>query len=205
MAHGLRALRPVENRPTAHGARTARCGVGVVVWAANSRRAPTPHRWPRFLFTATAPGRRLWPRNAFIKAFGFCGARPVRASSRGEPADCPQSTCALADLASLSSRPTRATLHPAPLAEALLHRYRAGSAAAASKRRNRQFHIPWRAANARFTPWRTSRQPTEHVRAGGLGVVVFAANAGHAPPHAVGRGFSSPTPSQVGGYGFGMS
>ena len=35
-----------------------------------------------------------------------------------------------------------------------------------------------------------------------LDVVVFADNAGHAPPHAIIRGSSSPTPRQVGGCGF---
>ena len=170
--------------------------------------SPSPHstplRWPRLFFTDTAPGRRLRLRNV-MPSFRIRAARPARASPRGEPADRPRSTRALADLAWLSSRPTRGALHPTPLAEALLHRHRARSAAAASKRRDHSFRIPWRAARARFAPWRTGRPPTEHARAGGLGVVVFAANAGRAPPHAVGRGSSSPTPRQVGGCGFGTT
>ena len=162
----------------------------------------TPRRWPRLFFTDTAPGRRLRLRNVVATASDSRGARPARASPRGEPANRPRSTRALADLAWLSSRPTRDALHPTPLAEALLHRHRARSAAAASKRRGHRVRLPWRAARARFAPWRTGRPPTEHARAGGLGVVVFAANARRAPPHAVGRGSSSPTPRQVGGCGF---
>ena len=42
VASGPRAYRPVQNKPTAHRERTARCGLGAVVCAANSRRAP-PH------------------------------------------------------------------------------------------------------------------------------------------------------------------
>ena len=201
VARGPRALRPVENQPTAHGARARwRTWRGCLRGQRAAR--STPRRWPRLFFTDTAPGRRLRLRNVVTAAFESRGARPARASPRGEPADRPRSTRALADLAWLSSRPTRGALHPTPLAEALLHRHRARSAAAASKRRDRRVRLPWRAARARFAPWRTGRPLTEHARAGGLGVVVFAANARHAPPHAVGRGSSSPTPRQVGGCGF---
>ena len=49
------------------------------------------------------------------------GARPPCAWPCGEPADRPWSMRALADLVWLSSRPTRGTLHPTPLAEALIH------------------------------------------------------------------------------------
>ena len=62
--------------------------------------------------------------------------------------------------------------------------------------------IPCRAARVRFATWRTGRMPTEHARTGGLGVDVFAANAGRTPSHAIGRGSSSPTPRLVGGCGF---
>ena len=87
----------------------------------------------------------------------------------------------------LSARPTRDVLHPTPLAEALLHRHRARTAAAASNRRKQSFLTPWRPAHARFAPWRTNRPPTVHVRAGGLGVVVCAGNSRRALPCAVGR------------------
>ena len=82
---------------------------------------------------------------------------------RGEPTDRPQYTCALADLAWSFARATRGALHPAWLAEASLHRHRAVSAVAASKRRNQRFLVPWRAATARFAPWRTSQPPTDHA------------------------------------------
>ena len=205
---GPRALRHVDNQPTAHRARTARCGLGAVVCA--------------------------WP--------------------------------------------TRDAPHPTPLAKALVHRHRAGSAAAASKPRIHLFLVPWRAARAPFVTWRTSRPPTEHaLRAACLArlsarptrvalrpsplaeapggdtapcrrlrlrtfvTVSFksrgarpaarhssrgepadrpqsthcalrtwrgclrVANSRRAPPHAVGRGSSSPPPRRIGGCGFGPS
>ena len=105
-------------------------------------------------------------------------------------------------MAWLSSRPTQDALLPTPLAEALLHRHCARSTAAASKRCVHSLRSPCRAARARFAPWKLGRPPTEHASANGFGVVVSAANAGRAPPHAVGRGSSAPTPRQVGGCGF---
>ena len=201
MARGPRALRPVENQPTAHGARARwRTWRGCL----RSQRAARsiPRRWPRLFFTDTAPGRRLRLRNVVTYASDSVarGPRALRPVENSRPPT--GSTRALADLAWLSLRPTRGALHPTPLAEALLHRHRARSAAAASKRRDYRIRIPWRATRARFAPWRTSRPPTEHAGAGGLGVVVFAANARRAPSHAVGRGSSSPTPRQVDGCGF---
>ena len=93
----------------------------------------TSRRWPRLLFTGNVPDRRLRLRNAGINAFELCGAQPARASLRLEPANRLQSTCALADLAWLSSQPTRGVLNPTQLAEAFLHRHRVRSAAAASE------------------------------------------------------------------------
>ena len=93
-------------------------------------------------------------------------------------------------------------LHPTPLAETPSHRHCARLAAEALHLRGHCVQLPWRAARARFAPWRTGRPRTEHARAGGLGVVVFAANARRAPPHAVCRGYSAPTPRQVDGCGF---
>ena len=126
-------LRPVEIRSSAHGARacwrTWRCCLRVQRGARS-----TPRRWPRLFFIDTATGRRLRLRNAVTIAFESRGARRARASPRVEPADRPRSTRALADLAWSSLRPTRGALHPTPLAEALLHRHRDRSAAAASKR-----------------------------------------------------------------------
>ena len=187
-----RALCPVENRPTAQrerarwwtrrgclrGQRGARC---------------TPRRWPRLFFTDTASDRWLRLRNDVSKAYEFRAALPARASPCGELVDRPRSTRALADLAWLSLQPTRSALHPTPLAESPLQRNFARSAAAALRLRDYRFRILCRAAHVRFAPWRISRTPTEHVRAGGLVVVVFAANAGRATPHNVGRGSFSPT------------
>ena len=162
MARGARTLSPVENQPTAHRARVRwRFWRGCLRGQLSAR--STPRCWPRLLFTDTAPGCRLRLRNAATEAFLFRGARPACASPRGEPADRPQSTCALADLAWLSARPTCATLHPTPLAEASLHRHRARSAVAASNFRNQNLLVPWCAARGRFAPWIISRPPTEHA------------------------------------------
>ena len=199
-----RALRPVENQ--ADRPRST-CALADLAWLSSRQTRDALH--PTLLAEALLHRHRARSAaaasNAVTIAFDSRGAQPARASPRGEPADLPRSTRALADLAWLSSRPTRDVLHPTPLAEALLHRHRARSAAAASERRAYHVRVPWRAARARFAPWRTGRPPTEHALAGGLGVVVFAANARRAPPHAVGRGSSSPTPRQVGGCGFGTS
>ena len=98
-------------------------------------------RWLRLIITVTATDRRLRLRSAVINASEFRAARPVRASSRGEAAIRPRSTRALADLARLSSRPTRGVFHPTPMAEALHQRHSDRSAAAASKCRSRSCRI----------------------------------------------------------------
>ena len=146
----------------------------------------TPRRWSRLFFSDAAPGRRLRGQSLATIAFRSSAVRPTRTSPRGEPVDCPRSTRALGDLAVWSSQSTRGTLHPTPLAKAHLLRLRARSAAAASKHLGHSVRLPCRAAHARIAPWRTGRLPTEHSCASGLGVVVFAANARGAPPHAVG-------------------
>ena len=70
-------------------------------------------------------------------------ARFVRWRTRRPPTE--HFSLRAACLALLSAWPTRGALHPTSLAEALLHRHRAMSAAAASKRRNLLFLVPWRA------------------------------------------------------------
>ena len=162
-----RAYRTIEHRPTVRRTRAARAAKTwrvVVVWA-NSRRAPSPRCWPRLGRIDTATGRRLRLWNVAVTAFDYRAARPARASPRGEPANGPRSTCALADLAWLSSRPTRDALHPMPLAEALPHRHRPRSAATASKRLDHLVRISWRAARACFAPWRTEPTAMKHERA----------------------------------------
>ena len=163
MARGARARRPVENQPTAHNARTARCVLGAVVCAANSRRAP-PHavgrgslRRHRARSAAAASNRRS---RLFLVPWRAARARFVTWRTSRPPTE---HALRAACLARLSARPTRDALHPTPLAEAPLRRHRARSAAAASNRRSRLFLVPWRAARARFVTWRTSRPPTEHL------------------------------------------
>ena len=130
------ALRPVENKPIAHGAcarwRTWRRCLRVQHGARS-----TPRRWPRLSFNDTARGWRLRFCLAAIIASSSCAARPAHATPREEPANRPHSTCALADLTWLSSRPTRGALQPTLLAEALLHQHRVRSVATVFNRRER--------------------------------------------------------------------
>ena len=197
-ARALFALWRTGRSPSEHELAGRVC---VVVFAANAERSPY-HAVGRGSSSTELCTRRL-RRSVFVSiASKPRAARPARASARGEPANRQWSTRTLAHFTWLSLQPTPSALHPTPCAEDLLHRHRARSVAAASKYRNLSFRIPCRAVLARFAPWRTSRPPTHHVRAGGLGVVVFAANAGRAPPHAVGRSLSSPTLRQVGGCSF---
>ena len=98
VARGPRALRPVENRPRAHGVRTSSQDLA---WLLRSQRGArsTPRRWPRLFFINTAPGWRLRLRNVVATAFGSRGARPTCASPREEPAAGPRSTRSLSDFA----------------------------------------------------------------------------------------------------------
>jgi len=133
---GRRALCPVDNKPTAHTSRARwRTWRGCIRGQRGAR--STPRRWPKPFLTDIAPGRRLQLRNNVSKASEAHAAQPTLASPCGEPAGRPRSTSALAEFAWLSLQPTRSALHPTPLAEALLHRHRARSAAAASKPCNR--------------------------------------------------------------------
>jgi len=99
--HGPCALRPVENRPTSHGAHVRwRTWRGCLRGQRATR--STPSRWPRLLRTDTAPGRRLWHRRLVSTPSELRAARPVCASPRGKFALRPRSTRALADSAWLS-------------------------------------------------------------------------------------------------------
>ena len=93
-----RALRPVENQPTAHGAR-ARWGTWRGCLRGQHATRSTPRRWLRLFFTEHAPGQRLRLRSIVVTDFESRAARLARASPREEAADCPRSTRALADLA----------------------------------------------------------------------------------------------------------
>ena len=93
-ARGSRALRHVENQPTAHEARTARCGLGAVVFAANSGRAP-PH----------AVGRgssSLTPRRV-----GGCGFETLQSNRSSSVARGPRA------LRHVENQPTAPTAHGA--------------------------------------------------------------------------------------------
>ena len=86
-------FRPVEYRPTAHGAHAAQSDLGVVVLWANAGRTP-PHAFGR---GATAPTPRQFARwhglpKLVVTAFASRVARPARFSSRGVPADRLRST-----------------------------------------------------------------------------------------------------------------
>ena len=102
---GARALRPVENRPTARRVRARWLTLRGYLCNKRATRS-TQRRWPRLFFTDTVPGRRPRLGNVIVSAFVSRAARPARVSPRGETADGPRSTLALADLAWLSSRPT---------------------------------------------------------------------------------------------------
>ena len=110
------------------------------------------------------------------------------------------------DLARLSARPTRDALHPTPLAEALLHRHCARSAAAASNRRSRLFLVPWRAARARFVTWRTraDRPQSMHFVLRAWRGCLRGQLAMRSTPRRWPR-LLAQTPRQVGGCGFGPS
>ena len=101
MARGARAHRHVKNEPTAHRALfTARCVLGAVVCLRGQlAMRSTPRRWSRLLCADTVPCWRLRLRSVVAVSFSSRGARRARASSRGEPADRPQSTCLCAQRA----------------------------------------------------------------------------------------------------------
>ena len=181
VACGQHAHRPVHNRPTARAARARWRTWRGWLYSQRGARSNSRRRLGLF-FTDTVPDRRQRLRSAVAIVFQSRGALPACASPRGEPNDHPRSVRGLADLAWLSSLPTRGALHPTPLAKTLRHRHRARSAAVASNKRGRSLQIPWRTARARFAPCRTGQPPTKHARAGDRGVVIFAANAGALHP-----------------------
>ena len=137
-----------------------------------------------------------------VTAFDSHGALPARASPRGEPVDHPRSTRALADLALLSSRPTRNALHPTPLARLFFTDIALG-------RRLRLRNVVViefdshgaRPAHASPRGELVDGQWSTRVLAG-LARFVFAANDRRSPPYAAGRGSSLPTPRQLGGCNF---
>ena len=185
-----RALRPVDNRPTVHGAR-ARWRTWRSCLRGQRATRSTPCRWPKLFFTDTAPRRRLWLRKGRGHRIQplWCAASarfPLWRTGRR-----PTEHARAEDVVWLSSWPTRNAFHPTPLAETHLHRHCAMSVSAASNRRHPRVQPSWCVARARFALLRTGRRSAEYARAGGIGVVVFAVNMRRAPHHAVGRDSSS--------------
>ena len=120
----FRAARPTRASPRgepADGPWSTR-SLADLTWLSSrpTRNALRPTPLAEIFFTDTAHGRRLWLQSFVVTAFGSHGTRPARASPRGEPADGPRKTRALAGLAWLSSRQTSDTLHPTLLAEAII-------------------------------------------------------------------------------------
>ena len=204
VTRGARALRHVDNQPTAQRALvSARCVLGAVVCAANSRRAP-PHAFGR----SSSP-----PTLCQVGGCGFETSLPSVSSpvARGPRA-----------LRHVENQPTaHRALHCA------LRAWRGclrGQLATRSTPRRWPRLLSTDTAPGRRLRLRTSlpsvsspvargpralrhveNQPTAHRACTArcvLGAVVCAANSRRAPPHAVGRGSSPPTPRQVGGCGF---
>ena len=202
MTRGARALRHVDNQPTAQKELvSARCVLGAVVCAANSRRAP-----PR------AVGRgsyALTPRSV-----GGCGFEPSL-PSRSRPVV-------------RGARPLRHVKNQ-PIAHRALFTARCvlGAVVCAANSRCAPPHafgrssspptlcqvggcgfeisLPPVSSPVALGPralHNVENQPTAHKVCTSrcvLGAVVCAANSRRAPPHAVGRSSSPTTPSQVGG------
>ena len=85
MARVACALCPVESRPTAHRARSAQRGLGVVVLRVVGQRGArsSPRRRPGLDRIKTATGRRYGLQEVFVAAFEFHGARRARSLPRG--------------------------------------------------------------------------------------------------------------------------
>ena len=206
MARGARELRHEDNQPTAHRALvTARCVLGAVVCAANSRRAP-PHAVGRGSSAQT-------PR--FVGGCGFKTSLP----SRFRPVAC--------DAGALRHAENQPTAHRALVSARCV----LGAVVCTANSRRAPPLAVGRGSSAQtarfvggcgFEPPLPSRfsfvargpvalrcvenPPTAHralfTARCELGAVVCMANSRRAPPHVVGRGSSSPTPRHVGGCGF---
>ena len=193
----------ITSRPPTD-ARTARCVLGAVVCAANSRRAP-PH----------AVGRGSSPPTP--RQVGGCGFGTSLPSVSSPVARGPRA------LRHVENQPTA---HRACTARCVL-----GAVVCAANSRRAPPHAVGRGSSP-LTPrfvggcgfessWpslsspvtrgaralrHVENQPTAHRALVSarcvLGAVVCAANSRRAPPHAVGRSSSPPTPRQVGGCGF---
>jgi len=210
--HGPCALCAVENRPSGHGA-LARWRTWRGCLRGQRATVSTLHRWPRLFRTDTVPGGRLRLRSLIITAsspvpHGPCSLRPVedRPTSHGVHAGWRTGVnvrwriwcgCLCGQRKSYSTPHLgHGSFSPTPS-------HVGGSEFATLQA---QCPSPVPRGSRELRP--VENRPTghgAHARAGGLGVVVFAANAGRAPPHAVGQDYSAPTPCQADGCGFGVS
>ena len=197
----------MDNQPTAHNARTARCVLGAVVCAANSRRAP-PH----------AVGRRsspLTPR--FVGGCGFESSLPSRSRpvTRGARAlhhvDNPPTAqralvsarCVLGAVvcAANSRRAPPHAFGPSSSSPTLCQVGGCGFETSLPSVSSPVARGPRALCHVENQPTAQRACTSRCV----LGAVVCAANSRRAPPHAVGRSSSPPKPCQVGGCGFGKS
>ena len=208
-ARGPRAHRPVENWPTAHGARARTAHRELRLWSGPTRdallrssMAEAPPHGHRIRSAAAALHRQQYR----IQPPSDC-ARPARSSPRAESDDSPRSTRAhCAVWTWLWCKPTRDAPLPSSLAEAQPYGHRNASAAATSDRRCYRVRSPRRAARALIAPCRIGRQPTKHTCAlRGADFVVVRADSRHSPPQFVGRGSAVRPPQRVGGCDFGPS
>ena len=141
-------------------------------------------------------------RKVVVSAFESHGARPARVSHHGVAADGPRSTRRAARTwrgCVVGQRAARSI--PTPSAEARPHQHRDRSAARRSRGFGHRVRIPWRAP-ARFARGVSADRPRSTRRAARTWRGCVVGQRGRAPPHAVGRGSTAPTPRQVGGRGF---
>ena len=158
-----RAFRPVEYRPTAHGARAAQRGLGVVVLWANAEHI-SPHTAGR-----DATAQKSWQvSSTTFEILSHQVQIPWRASRAlfvlwrfGSPPT--EHAPGSADLAWLCCRSTRSTFFPALSARARPHQNRGRLAAQPSRGLGHRVQIPWRASRVHFALQRFDSPPTEHT------------------------------------------
>ena len=176
----------------------------MVVYLCGQRGAHSiPRRWPRLLFTDTARGRRLGLRNTRAKDFIFCGAQSARASPRKEPADRPQSTCAQGvGVVVFEANAGRAPPHTVGRASTSPTPRQVGGCGFMMTQLKFSNAIPRESRALRSVDNRPSaHRARARLRSWRGCLCSQRGNAGYAPSHAIGRGFSSPTPREVAGWG----
>ena len=204
-AFDFRGARPARFLPRAVSAdrplstRAAQCGFCVVVLWANGG----PCRRPRLDRTITAKGRRHWLGMLQLSrertmASGPCAFRAVEKRPtvhRARAPCCADSAWLCARRGARSSQRRRPRLDRRTITTGRRH---GGQFAVATSSESRG------AQPARFSLRGVSTDRPRNMRAVQcrLGVVVLSANAGRAPPNAVGRSSAASPPRQVGGTAF---